>query len=199
MTLVFLSQRKLPETVAIVLRPKGRYRVPSGVSLTSNLGWSQMDLRWRTSEVWKLPTEPLLRSEDPGLMPWVPLTHYSGPPERALRRCRDIIDRNARPEERANLLAVSQVLARLRYNDPGVFEIPGGRRIMIESPLIQELVAEKLQNSILRFLLVRFESVPISVEEKLRRIQDENRLNALIDTAARCTSLDSFRSQVEQS
>jgi hypothetical protein len=43
----------------------------------------------------------------------------------------------------ANLLAVTQVLAYLRYNDVGLLTILGGRRIMLESPLIDELVLEK--------------------------------------------------------
>jgi hypothetical protein len=38
--------------------------------------------------------------------------------------------------------------------------IIGGRQTMIESPVIQELVAEKMQGQILRFLTARFGSVP---------------------------------------
>src|SRR5262245_44074541 len=52
------------------------------------------------------------------------------------------IDEQAVPEERANLLAVSQMLVQLRYNDPKLVAILGRRRAMIESPLINEIVAE---------------------------------------------------------
>ena len=96
-------------------------------------------------------------------------------------------------------LAGTQVLARLRHNDPGLFEILGRRRIMIESPLIQELVAENRQKDIIRVLARRFESVPITVEETVRRIRDERRLSSLIRSAAGCASLESFRLQLEQS
>ena len=44
--------------------------------------------------------------------------------------------------EKENLLAVTQFLARLRYNDEALFEILGGRKAMIESPLLQELKKE---------------------------------------------------------
>jgi hypothetical protein len=33
------------------------------------------------------------------------------------------------------LVAVIRVLARLRYNDPGLLAIPAGKQAMIESPL----------------------------------------------------------------
>jgi hypothetical protein len=51
--------------------------------------------------------------------------------------------RQSRPARRAGaLLAITQFLARLRYNDEGLFEILGGRKAMIESPLVQELRKE---------------------------------------------------------
>ena len=39
-------------------------------------------------------------------------------------------------------LAVTQYLAEVRYNDEALFEILGGRKAMIESPLMQELKKE---------------------------------------------------------
>lgn len=70
--------------------------------------------------------------------------------------------------EKANLLAVTQVLTGLRYNDTGLLgrllNILGGRQVMIESPLIQELVAENtrttVQADILAILETRFGEVP---------------------------------------
>ena len=38
----------------------------------------------------------------------------------------------------ANLLAVTQVMTRLRYNDPSYWAILGGKKTMMESPLIKE-------------------------------------------------------------
>jgi hypothetical protein len=42
--------------------------------------------------------------------------------------------------ERANPLVVAQVLAGLRYNDPVPLALLGGRRAMIESPVLRELL-----------------------------------------------------------
>ncbi len=125
-------------------------------------------------------------------MPWAPLTLFAGPPAPVVRRCREIIDRVSDATERANLLAVTQVLTRLRYNDPQLLTILGGRRIMIESPLIQELKADV----ILRFLQYRFGPVPPEIQEAVRRTRDEPRLEALLESAARCADLEQFRARL---
>jgi len=67
------------------------------------------------------------------LTPWVPLTRFDGPPEPIFRECRARIDRDALPEERESLLVVTHFMAGLRYNDRRLFEILGGRQVMIES------------------------------------------------------------------
>ena len=53
--------------------------------------------------------------------------------------------------EKANLLEVTQVLSSLRYNDVGLLSILGGRNAMIESPLLQEFVADGRRKDILTF------------------------------------------------
>jgi predicted transposase YdaD len=85
----------------------------------------------------------LLAAGDVGFIPWVPLTQYAGPPEVLLQQCREQIDRQARPEERVNLLAVTQVMATLQYNNAQLMTILGGSQVMIDSPLIQELMARQ--------------------------------------------------------
>jgi len=70
------------------------------------------------------------------------LAQFDGPPEPIIRECRARIDRVGSRAEQENLLAVTQFLARLRYNDDALFEILGGRKAMIESPLVQELKKE---------------------------------------------------------
>jgi len=62
-----------------------------------------------------------------------------------------------------------------------------------ESPLIRELVAEKLQHAILQVLEGRFEEVPSDLAEQLRGVTREKKLNALIRQAAVCRNLDAFR------
>jgi hypothetical protein len=100
-------------------------------------------LQWRVVELWTLPAEKLLEAHDVGLIPWIPLTDFAGPPEIVIQRCRDAIEQNAAAGEKANLLAVTQVLTHLRYNDPELLTILGGRQVMLESPLIDELFVEK--------------------------------------------------------
>ena len=39
-------------------------------------------------------------------------------------------------------IAVTQILAGLRYNDSRLFQLLGGREVMIESPSPREIVAE---------------------------------------------------------
>jgi len=42
----------------------------------------------------------------------------------------------------AREMAVTQLLARLRNNKESLFQLFGGRRAMIESPVIQEIIAD---------------------------------------------------------
>ncbi len=68
------------------------------------------------------------------------------------------------------------------------------RSILMESPLVRELVAEARQDDLLIVLHARFGVVPEPVESALRAIRNEHRLLDLIGDAARCPGLDSFRS-----
>ena len=154
-------------------------------------------MSWRVIELWTIPAEKLLAAGDVGMIPWVPLSYIDGPPEPVLRECRARIDAQAPPGELENMLAVTQVLARLRYNDPGILALFGGRQSMIESPLIQELEAEftykAKQESILVVLEARFGPVSENIRTAVQRVQDESALVALTQRAARCPDLDEFR------
>jgi hypothetical protein len=76
--------------------------------------------------------------------------------------------------------------------------------IEIESPLIQEVVEEVVAQAVaqrghkytLRFLAARFGSVPPEIEVAVRAIQDESRLDALLDGAALCPDLEAFRQRL---
>ncbi len=63
---------------------------------------------------------------------------------------------------------------------------------MIESPLIQELVAERAHKDILRFLAGRFGPVPHEIAATVQSIQDETKLDELVDWASRCPTLEQF-------
>jgi hypothetical protein len=197
--LVLLSRRILPNVLAVVLHPKGAYRVPLGAEFVSDLGWSRADLGWKVVEMWTLPASELLATGDPGLMPWVPLTQYDGPPEPIFHRCSEVIRHSAPKDERADLLAVTQVLARLRYNDPGLFQLLGGRIAMIESPLLDEIRAEGeargRARAVLDILRTRFGAVPAELRERVMLVQDEGTLARLLEAAVQCTSLSEFETR----
>jgi hypothetical protein len=147
-------------------------------------------------ELWNVPAEVLLEAGDVGLIPWVPLSHFDGPPEPLLRECRDRIYREASADERENLLAVTQLLARLRYNDSRLFELFGGRQAMIESPVFQELKAEWTRETmckdVVRFLTARFGAEAHQLETELNSVDDDH-LSNLVELAATCPDLESFR------
>lgn len=196
LTLVYLDRRVLAEVLVVVLHPKGNLRVTDGLELRSQAGWTRWQVNWRVVELWTLSAEELLATQEPGLMPWVPLAHWDGPPEPVFHQCQAVIDQKARPEERGNLLAVAQVLAGLRYNDPGLLSILGGKHAMIESPVLQELLAERAHRLILGILDDRFGSVSMEVSAALTAITDDDQLQKLAKVAARCPNLEAFRQQL---
>jgi hypothetical protein len=112
--MMLLDRRVLPEVLTVVLRPRGDVEVGSEEELHSRLGWTGLRINWRVVKLWTLPAEQLLAANDVGLVPWVPLTRFTGPPEVLLQECRQRIDAQAPAEERDNLLAVTQVMTRLR-------------------------------------------------------------------------------------
>ena len=67
---------------------------------------------------------------------------------------------------------------------------------MIESPLIQEIVARSKHDSIVQFLEGRFGSVPADITLRLGEILDETKLEDLTRYAARCPDLEAFRARL---
>jgi hypothetical protein len=201
--LVFLDREILPEVLVLVHHPQGNQQAAGGLTLQSEEGLTRLQVTWRTVELWTIPAEDLLAAGDIGLIPWVPLANFSGPPEPIFRECRDRIERDAPPGEHENLLAVTQFLAGLRYNDARLFELLGGRQAMIESPVLKELIAdckreaaiEARQKDILKILVTRFGAAAKGLEPEVKAVNDD-RLEDLIASAATCPSLDSFREQL---
>src|SRR5207248_4329488 len=132
-----------------------------------------------------------------GLIPWVPLSHFDGPPEPIFRQCRERIDRDAPPDEHENLLAVTQVLAGLRYNDPRLFQLLGGRDAMIESPVLKELIADFRQKDIVKVLVTRFGVDAKALEPELKTV-DEDQIDALLELAVTCADLGAFRERLSR-
>ena len=67
---------------------------------------------------------------------------------------------------------------------------------MIESPLIQELWAEKAQEYITDVLAARFGTTPPEITLALRSITDVERLRELNRLAAVCADIESFQSHL---
>ncbi len=199
--LVYLDRGELPEAVTLVLRGKGQYRVPGSRDLRSRRGLSSCRLNWRVVELWAVPAEELLQAGDVGLVPWVPLTDFTDPPEQMIERCRELIERDAPPGEKANLLAVTQVLAYLRYNSMELLDVLGGRKAMLEIPYLDEIVMEKSREAaratahrhLMVLLEARFGDVPRNLVEEIESVVDEKQLESLVRSAGTCPDLAEFR------
>jgi hypothetical protein len=207
MQMVYLERHVLPEVVAVILQPRGRYCLPPVVEMRSPLGLSHWRGGWHVVELWTLRAEDLLATEDVGVVPWVPLAAFAGQPEALLRECRDRIEREAAPVDKEPLLAATRIMARLRYNDRGLLDLLFRRTSMIkwtDFPDIREAMDEvraverlvSLREAVRLLLQARFHKVPKVVVREVERIKDDARLKELIALAAKCSDLDSFRASL---
>jgi hypothetical protein len=197
LTLAYNVLGHLPELLLLVLRPKGRLRIGGKCEVRSRLGLARLETEWKTVELWTLSAEEFLTAGDVGVVPWVPLMGFEGPPETLLERCAEKIEREAPAKDRPDLLAVAQVLGGLRFSDPDLLRLLGGQKAMIESPVLQRIIAEKLHDAILEALKARFGTVPRDVARLLRGILDERKLMRLTGVAANCRDLDAFRQALQ--
>ncbi len=200
--LMCLDHGALPDLLVVVLQPKGRIAVPDRRALDSCLGWSSLAARWKVVRLWEEPADKLLAAGDVGLVPWLPLARFTGSPEALLHECRERIDRQALPDERANLLAVTQVLTKLRFPQPHLLQLLGGTQIMIESPLLKELLDEKeqevKQGTILDALTERFKAVPDDLAREVRAVTNLRRLSDLFRFSVKCRSLKEFQKRLTE-
>ncbi len=193
--LVYLARDIVPEVVVLFLHPKGNVEAAGSAALRSRRGLKKWDLSWRVVKLWEVPAQELLAAGDIGLIPWVPLARIDGPAEPVLRECRDRIGRDAPKDEQDNLMAVTQLLARLRYNKESLFQLFGGRRAMIESPVIQEIIADCKREQIVKFLEARFGVAALDLKSALNAVDDE-RLDDFLKLAATCRSLAAFQKEL---
>ena len=198
--MVKLVRGRVPEVVVLVLFPRGNQQFPAQGRVTSRRGRTALSGDWHAVYLWTVPAEALLASGDVGAMPLVPLTQLAAPPEVVVQQCKDLIEQKAAPDERANLLAITQVLTEARFAHATLLAILGGKRLMIESPMLREILAENTQQTThrhtLRLLEKRFGPVPAEVSAAVRLTVDEMALDALLDLAATCPDLDSFRAHL---
>jgi hypothetical protein len=195
--LVLLDRGVLPEMLTVVLHPKGQLAISGEVEPTSRLGFTRLAFKSQVLELWTVPAKRFLADGDLGAVPLLPLMQFDGPPEVLLGACRERIEREARPEERANLLAITAIMAGLRYNDSGLLDVLMRREVMIESPLLQEIlkqnVRETLRKTALEELESRFGPVPPAVAAQVNTVTDEERLRAVLRQAILCASLEDFQ------
>ncbi len=186
-----------PDVIVLVLRPKGQVQVEHQFEEMSAHGLTHFAGSFRVIELWKLEAEDLFAANDVGLIPWVPLTRFSGPPEQILRKCRERIDTQATPAEHEPLLAVTTFLASVIFDDEALLNFLGGNQAMIESPVFNRLLAQREQQArqtdILHVLQVRFKGVPDDLAEKVRAVADAQRLTAIHELAVLCSDLEAFR------
>jgi len=71
---------------------------------------------------------------------------------------------------------------------------------MIESPLLNELIAEKVaeerQQALLNFLEARFGPMPVDLLHRVKDVTKADRLEQLTKQAALCSDLESFRQEL---
>ncbi len=67
---------------------------------------------------------------------------------------------------------------------------------MIESPVLQKMMAKRAREIILAILKDRFCSVPRNVVKLLDDILDEKKLTVLGVFAAKCSDLEAFREEL---
>ena len=140
----------------------------------------------------------------------IPNPKVSGSPEQIVHRCRARMHQAATligHPDYENLLVVTQFLLPLRYSqDKMLLErlraLLRGREVMIQSPLYQEIVQESSegetkarQPDILKFLRGRFGPAAEALKVELKALEFD-RLDELVEFAAKCRNLASFRKRL---
>jgi len=198
---VYLTRGQLPEVIVVVLRPKGRRRVSQHLELQSPGGLTTLRVSWRVVELWNASATAMMATGEPGLGPWATIARWDGPPEVLMRQSREVMDQWIGSPEHRNLLAAAVTLASLKYQDPKLLDILGGRKAVIESPLWQDLfaeqfaeqVAEKMHRSLCIVLRPRLGEVPADVEAAVKSVRDEEHLDRANVLAARAKNYAAFR------
>jgi hypothetical protein len=209
--LIYLQRGIVPEVIVLFLREKGNVAAADSIELQSRRGLTKWKLSWKAIKLWEVPAEELLAMGDVGLIPWVPLAKFQGSPEEIVRRCRARIEHAGppiTPVDQENLLAVTQFLLPLRYNDDEELlgqlrALLGGREAMIHSPLYQEVVEEAerkgetkaKRGAILKVLMTRFGDAARDLKVELEAVEFD-RLDGLFDLALGCRNLASFRKRL---
>ncbi|MCI0701181.1 MAG: hypothetical protein L0241_08865 [Planctomycetia bacterium] len=214
--LIAVDRNVVPEVVSLVLKPKGKLTVAGNSERTSPRGQTRISGSWPVVRLWELEAEALLAVGDVGLVPWVSLTRTTLEPEELMTRCRDRIVQVPDANDRAGLIAVTQILAGLAFPDRRFLNLFGGPQVMIESPVLDEVkelirqrleaevtnkvtaeVAAKTREAVLREAVIavleaRFGALPAERLAALHAVTEEARLRALPPLAGTCPDLAAF-------
>jgi hypothetical protein len=168
--LVYAQRKIIPEVLVVVLRPKGSVDIVGSHVLTSRLGWTRWETNCRVVQLWHVPEETIWSLRDPGLVRWIPLCKSDRSPEAVVDQCRETIERDALVSEQLNLLVVTQVFTWLRYQDNSLLQRLGGRKMITDSDLIQEVVEELVEERVSKVVEERVSKV---VEERVSKVELE--------------------------
>ncbi len=197
LVLAYLNRRVVPEVIALTLCEKGNVRIESELRVNSPLGHTHLEAGWRVVNLWEVNASDFLPLNDPGLAPWLPLTKFDGPPEPVLQQCKDAIEARTTGGEQKNLLAVTEILASLRFDRTMLRALFRGAKTVIESPVLQGWLREgevkTLHNVILDGLEVRFGLVPEDLSATIRLVDEVERLRIAHKFSYICDSLEAFR------
>ena len=209
---VYLDRGVLPDAICLVLRQRGRKRVPRSIDISSPDGNTRLRMNWTVIELWSIPAQSLLDMDDVGVVPLIPLSDVGDSLQPILHRCRKIIDERAPANEHENLIVATAILAGLRYTEADVFPLFGDRKMIFESPLLKEAAEELreearkegrqegrqegLQAAIVRLLKKHFPEIPERIRTRVTELHDESRLEELLDKASDCTDLAEFEAEL---
>ncbi|MBI4601308.1 MAG: hypothetical protein HY721_05025 [Planctomycetes bacterium] len=179
----------------------GRFELPAA-------GRTSLVATYEVVKLWELDPRPILELESPGLCPLVPLMR--GDPKELLVKSAEKIRKaspKAVPERvKRDLLSILAVFsARVIEDRELVRRVTQEVWRMGDNWLIDEIREEGLiqgradeaRRAVLRVLLKRFGRAPRGLAKRLNSIASPERLEALLDQALDCPSLDAFRRLVD--
>ena len=102
------------------------------------------------------------------------------------------------------MLRVAQLFASLRYNDPALIDLLGGREARLDFPIMQGLKAEWTREAaqlakheaLIAVLTFRFGPEASDLVEGLRSVGELDRLSEHFQLALSCPDLDTFRDRL---
>ena len=201
--LIYLEHHQVPEVISLVLKPKGHQRVSGQCERSSQLGHTRLSGTWPVIELWLWEAEELFADGDIGLIPWATLARSDQPAEVLVARCVDRIREVPNETKRDALLAITQIMAGLAFPTQRFPNLFGGTQPMLESPIIDEALEfmrlRTIRESIRRILKARFGVVAPDRLAALTTIRDGERLENLVEIAAKCLTLEAFLEELDAS